>query len=349
MRHSQSRFKFKAAILRGEGFVCVETVTCDELPPECVAVKIRYSGICRSQLMEFRGQRGIDKYLPHLFGHEAVGEIIDVGQEVNTFKPGDNVILTWIGANPKNYKAPLLKNEQNEKINTGKIATLSEIAIVHKDCCVIKPIPLSDLASVLFGCALGTGAGMAINTLNLSNDTNKKIVVLGLGGVGLSVLLALHAYGFEKITAVDVNQKKLDWCDKHLEVKSALFTSDWVSNNSDKFDICFEATGTILGIESGFTIISKNGGLLKFASHPPDGQFMKLKPHDLISGKKIDGSWGGGINPKKDFAQMSEIFKPFEDLLVNCIGPIFSLNQIEKALKCLETGNAFRPVIAFEK
>ena len=61
-----------------------------------VLVKIFYSGVCRSQLMEARGGRGHDNWLPHLLGHEASGEVIEVGYGVTKVILGDNVILGWI-------------------------------------------------------------------------------------------------------------------------------------------------------------------------------------------------------------------------------------------------------------
>ena len=49
-------------------------------------VKIFYSGICGSQLGEIIGTKGKDKYLPHLMGHEATGEVIDVHATVSKVK-----------------------------------------------------------------------------------------------------------------------------------------------------------------------------------------------------------------------------------------------------------------------
>jgi S-(hydroxymethyl)glutathione dehydrogenase/alcohol dehydrogenase len=59
-------------------------------------VKILYSGVCRSQLMEVNGLRGDDRWLPHLLGHEGSGVVVDIGPDVKKFKKGDGVILSWI-------------------------------------------------------------------------------------------------------------------------------------------------------------------------------------------------------------------------------------------------------------
>ena len=67
-----------------------------------VLVKIFYSGICKSQIMEIFGGRENKKWLPHLLGHEASGKVVQVGNNVKKVKPNDDVILTWIKSNKIN-------------------------------------------------------------------------------------------------------------------------------------------------------------------------------------------------------------------------------------------------------
>ena len=64
----------RAAVLREIGApLCVEEVEIPKLERGQVLVKIAFSGVCRSQLMEVRGGRGVDEWLPHLLGHEGAG------------------------------------------------------------------------------------------------------------------------------------------------------------------------------------------------------------------------------------------------------------------------------------
>ena len=64
-----------------------------------VLVKLAYSGVCHSQLMEARGRRGADPYLPHLLGHEGSGKVISIGEGVSKVSSGELVILGWIKGN----------------------------------------------------------------------------------------------------------------------------------------------------------------------------------------------------------------------------------------------------------
>ena len=69
-----------------------------------VLVKVLYSGICRSQIMEIDGLRGKDQWLPHMLGHEASGIVVDIGKKVKKIKKNDEVILTWIKCNGQEAK-----------------------------------------------------------------------------------------------------------------------------------------------------------------------------------------------------------------------------------------------------
>ena len=74
----------------------IEDVEVPDLRPGQVLVKVAYSGVCHSQLMEARGKPGHDRYLPHLLGHEGSGVVVDVGEQVSKVQTGDRVVLTWI-------------------------------------------------------------------------------------------------------------------------------------------------------------------------------------------------------------------------------------------------------------
>ncbi len=52
------------------------------LRPGQVLVEIAVSGVCHTQLLEVRGFRGEDPYLPHCLGHEASGNVLEVGSDV---------------------------------------------------------------------------------------------------------------------------------------------------------------------------------------------------------------------------------------------------------------------------
>ena len=88
---------FKAAILKklGEPLEII-TLQNSAVKDGQILVKVLFSGVCRSQLMEVRGGRGHDPWLPHLLGHEGSGIVVEVGPGVKKVQPGDGVVLTWL-------------------------------------------------------------------------------------------------------------------------------------------------------------------------------------------------------------------------------------------------------------
>src|SRR5437016_3201189 len=97
----------KAAILTAlKKPLTVDEVELPELGYGQVLVKVRYSGLCGSQLGEIDGVKGKDDYLPHLLGHEGSGIVEKVGPGVKNLKKGDAVVLHWRPGNGVQAEVP---------------------------------------------------------------------------------------------------------------------------------------------------------------------------------------------------------------------------------------------------
>lgn len=313
-----------------------------------VLVKIFYSGVCRSQLMEARGGRGKDNWLPHLLGHEACGEVISTGKGVKKVKKGDEVILGWIkGDGIDAAGAKYISKEDGQIINSGKVTTFSNYSIVSENRIVHLPKGIPHNVAVLFGCALPTGAGIVFN--ELEPKKNESFALVGLGGIGLSSLMALNEFNPKVVIAIDI-------CDEKLEMASLFGATHTININKENVseklkeivpngvDACVESGGKIESIELGFSLIKKEGRMY-FASHPKEGQFIKIDPFDLISGKKIFGSWGGGSRPDVDVPRLAKSYINGSFPLEKLVSKIYKLEDINHALDDLENGKVFRPLI----
>ena len=91
------KIKIKAAVLEeiNKKLIIKNVYHKNDLRNNQILVKIKYSGICGSQLGEVNGIKGKDKFLPHLLGHEATGIIEETAKNVKNFKKNDKVILHW--------------------------------------------------------------------------------------------------------------------------------------------------------------------------------------------------------------------------------------------------------------
>ena len=109
----------------------IKEIEIPNLLPGQVLVKIFFSGVCRSQLMEVKGRRGPDRWLPHLLGHEGSGMVIAVGEGVKKVIPGDEVILGWIKGS--GMDAPGAKYKcGNQIISSGSVTTFSNYTIASE-------------------------------------------------------------------------------------------------------------------------------------------------------------------------------------------------------------------------
>ena len=328
----------------------VKNIAIPELLEGQVLVKVLFSGVCRSQLMEVRGGRGNDPWIPHLLGHEGAGIVVAVGEGVSKVKPDDEVILGWVKGD--GLDAPGAKYSCGDQvINSGRVTTFCNYTVVSESRLVIKPASLPFDTAVLFGCALPTGAGMVLNELKPSAE--QSVLVLGLGGIGLAALMALKALSVRSIIAIDVSEEKL------LLAKQLGATHTFNSMNEGfqqaileltqgGADFCVESAGQVSTIELGFSLIRKNGGKLLFASHPPEGEVIRLAPHELISGKQIAGTWGGASAPDRDIPKMQALFQNSNIPLDALLAKRYTLEQVNEALDDLETGRVFRPLIVMQ-
>ena len=293
--------KFKAAILiKTKQDLAIEEITCNKLLKGQVLVRIIQTGICRSQIFEIDGQRGPDKWLPHLLGHEAIGLVEDIGQEVSKIKIGDQVILSWIKSNGIEAE-PAKYNWKNKIVNGGRITTFSEYSIISENRCVKLEGKLSQGIGASLGCAIATGYGITL-TLNDIKKA-KNIGIVGLGGIGMSVLLGIIQETEANSIAIDINQERLEEAKKlgatytlRPELTKDL-AKELLKRTGVLMDIIIECTGTITALESSLSLI-KNNGIVKFISHPKNGDILKIDPYELILGKRIEDLGVGELSLK---------------------------------------------------
>ena len=314
-----------------------------------VLVRILHSAICRSQIMEIEGKRGKDKYLPHLLGHEGAGIVHRVGAGVKKVAKDDKIFLSWIKGKGLDSGGTKIKN-QKKTINAGPITTFSNFSVISENRCfkIPKGFPLKK--SVIFGCAVPTGAGIILN--EIKPKKKDRICIVGLGGVGLSALIACKMLKLKNIIVVDIDNKKIKIAKKVGFKKTILLKNNKNAitkilnfNKGRYFDYTIESSGKSKSIEFAFSLTKKFGGKCFFASHPNEKSKISIKPFDLISGKKIFGSWGGGSDPQKIAKIMSKFFLKNKKILNLYFTKEYSLKNINKAIKDFKKKSVLKPLI----
>jgi S-(hydroxymethyl)glutathione dehydrogenase/alcohol dehydrogenase len=318
-----------------------------------VLVRLAYSGVCHSQLMEVRGLRGTDAYLPHLLGHEGSGKVIEVGEGVSKVKPEDLVVLGWIKGSGLDgggvrYRCACMSQD----ISAGGVTTFNEYALVSENRLVPLPhgVPLD--VAVLFGCAVPTGAGIVIN--DLKPTPGSTVAVFGLGGIGMSALMATMLFECSKVIAVDVSADKLELAKSFGATHTVnASTADAISEirkltGGAGVDYSVEASGQEGVIEQAFESVRRGSGVCIFASHPAHGTRISIDPYELICGKQIRGSWGGSSNPDRDIPTFAQLYLEGKLPLEKLITKRYPLEAINEALDDLEHHRVGRPLIEID-
>ncbi len=342
--------KTKAAILEriNEPLVMRELEVPD-LKAGQVLVGINYSGICQSQLNEWHGKKGPDRFLPHTLGHEGSGVVLQTGPEVTKVREGDKVVITWIKG--RGQDVPSCQYGSNGLvINSGAVSTFMTRAVISEN----RLVPVSDIpmdVAALLGCAVPTGCGMVFNELRPKKGAS--IAIWGAGGIGLCAIAAASACGCNPIIAIDISENKLSLAKECGATHSIDGREDPVSaimeiTSGKGTDFGIESAGLISTMEGGYSATRRFGGRFLIAGNAPHGKKMTLDPFDLIAGKNISGSWGGRSEPDKDVPRYAQMYRDgilkLDDLITNRL----PFDRINEAFSLIEAGHAGRIVLEID-
>jgi S-(hydroxymethyl)glutathione dehydrogenase/alcohol dehydrogenase len=213
----------RAAVLTETGApLRVADIDLPDPGPGQVRVRIAATGVCHSDLSLARGT--LRQPVPAVLGHEAAGTVVSVGDGVTTAAAGDRVVLCWAPPCGRCWfcsegepwlcehssdaaAAPYASFEGQPLFPGLSTAGFAEETVVSARAVLPVPdgVPLDQAA--LVGCAVMTGVGAVLNTAKVR--PGQSVLVVGLGGVGLSVVQGARLAGAGRIIAVDRSPEKL--------------------------------------------------------------------------------------------------------------------------------------------
>ena len=332
---------FKAAVLVKKNYIKILDLKKPELNKAQLFVKIIYSSLCHTQLSEIKGIRGEDKFLPHCLGHEGVGVIIDKHKTVKKFRINDYVCLSWIKSKGKDAGGVIYRDTRNRIINGGPVHTLNEFAVVSENRLYKLKDSKNLKSKVLLGCALST-AYSALKNKELNKL--KSICVIGCGGLGLATILVAKKLGYKDIIAVDKVKSKLIAA-KKLGANYFFKSTDSLKKFVN-LDVVVECTGNINVLKNSISYPKKFGGKFVFIGNYPHKSKIDLDPLLIVQGITFMGAWNN-LKPFDDmFKKLENIIKE-KNLKIFFGNKIYSLRNINKALKDFENGKVIRPLIKF--
>jgi len=370
---------FRAAVLRTAGAerpyansrpLAIETVT---LPPPAggeVLVRIKAASICHSDLSVVNGDRRWP--LPIVPGHEAAGEVAEVGPGVESVSPGDRVALIFltqcggcercIEGKPYLCERGTQANREGRLITGGPrlrfkeqpvhhhmgLSAFAEYALVSEKSLVKIPDELGFVEASLFGCAVMCGAGTALYSAAIKpGDT---AAVFGLGGVGLSAILGARVAGATRIIAVDSNPSK-------KELALALGATEFVTADGaaqairallpQGVDVALDASASLEGFEQALESTRRGGSTVTVSLPDATKQFRFPLSRLVAEARTIRGSYIGSCIPSRDIPTFVGLHRQGRLPVEKLISSTLPLEDLNMAMDALAEGRAVRQVITF--
>jgi len=360
----------RAAVLNAIGddkFEIRSDVTVIGPAPGEVRIRVRASGVCHSDLSARDG--GLPQTVPAVLGHEAAGDIIEVGEGVTDLSVGDRVIANWLPAcgscgsclrgEPYLCVAHVMMGYVQPRFLAGDLpvfgmagcGAFAEEMVVP----AIAAVPIADdvpyEVGALVGCGVMTGAGAVINTAKVApGDT---VVVIGCGGVGIAAIQAARLSGASVIAAVDTVEAKLDVA-RRFGATHAVLPNDLSQLSTDVlagegFDYAFDVVAVPQTVRAAWTAARRGGAVVIVGAGRAEQQ-VEFSPFELLfEGKRILSSMYGSANARRDFPRLLSLWRAGRLDLTGMISHRLRLDDINDAMAALGRGDVIRQVIIHDR
>jgi len=371
--------KIKAAVIREMGMappyakskpMKIEEV--DLAPPgeREVLVQVKAASLCHSDLSTVNGDR--PRQTPMVLGHEAAGVIVECGPGVNDVKAGDHVALVFAPScgeciackeghpgrcepgQQANAAGTLLGGAMRLSQN-GKpvyhhvgVSAFADHCVVNRGSLVKIDAKLPFDEAALFGCAVLTGVGAALNTAKVFPGA--KVAVVGLGGVGLNAVFGALVGGASQVVAIDIHDDKLELA-KRLGATDVVNAKDEDAVQQVKdltsggVDFGFEMAGSVQAMELAYRITRRGGTTVTAGLPHPDARWPLQHVNLTAEERTVKGSYVGSCVPTRDVPRYIDLYRkgmlPVNKLMSDHI----SLDQINEGFDKLASGHTVRQII----
>ncbi len=375
---SDDRLPVRAAVFLGaSGGFRVEELFLD--PPGAGEVRVRMlaSGVCHSDLHVLDGDW--ERPAPVAMGHEGSGivEVLGPGVGARPGDPaaGDLVVLAWTapcGACPPCVRgegflcadprgsghrrlAPDVRLRRPDVTPVGAysgIGTMATHQVVAAEAAIRVDRALPAAEAALLGCAVTTGVGAVTRTAGVR--AGETVVVIGLGGVGLSAVMGAVLAGAARVVAVDRVPAKLGLA-RELGATDAVLAGDGPSTRAallrllpDGADHALEAIGLAATAELALDVV-RPGGTVTLVGMTPQGVRAGVDVYAFVErGIRLLGSNYGSAVPAEVFPELARHAVAGRLPVGRLIEERIGLDDLAAAFEALRRGDGARRVVVFD-
>ncbi|MBM7775661.1 S-(hydroxymethyl)glutathione dehydrogenase/alcohol dehydrogenase [Actinokineospora baliensis] len=230
-------------------------------------------------------------------------------------------------------------------LGTGAFA---EETIVGERAVVKIPTDVPFEQAAVLGCAVLTGAGAVFNTAQVK--AGQSVVVVGLGGVGLSVLQAARIAGAGPIVAVDVQPEKEVLARAHGATDFVL-ADDTTAKTVRKLtdgrgaDVAFECAGVPASIRTAWAS-SRRGGHVVVVGVGSAKAIVEFSALELyFFGRTLTGCLFGSADPDVDIPRLLDLVAAGQLDVAGLVTAEVGLDGIETAFADMRAGRGGRTLV----
>ena len=324
----------KAARFYGKGNMVVEEIPVREPEEREVLIRVKFCGICGTDIHIFGGDKGASEVTPPVtLGHEFSGEVVKTGSAVERFKPGDRVSVDPNSYCGKCYHCSRGKKHlcsSMEGYGTTKDGGFAEYVTVHENQVYKIPDHVSYESA-----ALSEPLSCCLRGLDLTEiQAGDTVMVVGCGGIGLIMVQLAKYSGAARIIAVEPNgEKRRTACELGAD-----FSIDPLHDDTDAvlqehgivcIDRVIDCAGLVSTNEYSVHHAGRGATVMLYGLTPPDAE-MKLKPFEVFEKElTIRGSF---CNPDT-FSRAIDLLDGERVQMDSIITGIYDLDRISEVFE----------------
>jgi S-(hydroxymethyl)glutathione dehydrogenase/alcohol dehydrogenase len=353
----------------------IETVQLDGPRAGEVLVEIKATGICHTDAFTLSGEDP-EGLFPVILGHEGAGVVVEVGPGVTSLRPGDHVIPLYTPecrqceyclSRKTNLCQAIRSTQGKGKMPDGTSRfSLNGTEIFHymgtstfANFTVVPEIALAKIREdapfdkvCYIGCGVTTGIGAVLYTAKV--EEGAKVVVFGLGGIGLNVIQGARLAGADMIVGVDLNPGRKELATKfgmtHFvnpkEVEGDIVPY-LVNLTKGGADYTFECVGNVRLMRQALECCHKGWGVSTIIGVAGAGQEISTRPFQLVTGRVWKGTAFGGARGRTDVPKIVDWYMDGKINIDDLITHIMPLEKINDAFDLMHEGKSIRSVVTF--
>jgi NDMA-dependent alcohol dehydrogenase len=359
----------------------VEDIELDEPQEGEVQVKLAASGLCHSDEHLVTGDMFSTEgtMFPVIGGHEGSGIVVEVGEGVTDFAPGDHVAVSivpacgkcrWCASGQQNIcdrgagtmgPGMITDGAMRHHLADGsdvstlaKLGTFAEHMLLSEDSLIKVDPDLPMIPVALVSCGVATGFGSAVNRAEVTaGDT---VVVVGCGGIGSNAIQGAKAAGAKNVVAVDLAEFKREKASEFGATHTAASMEEATAlvsmlTEGVMADSVIVSAGVVHGdMVAPAQFLTRKGGTIVITGLAPMAQMdVQLNLFEFaMMNKQLKGTIFGSGSPRVEVPRLLSMYQAGQIKLDELVTQTYTLDEINQGYQDLRDDKNIRGVLVFE-